>query len=277
MKASNTEASDNFGRAVALAADGNTLAVSAWGEDSNFTGVDNVSGIDSYQADNSDALAGAVYVFINSSGTWSQQAYVKASNTDPNDYFGSALALSADGSTLAVGAYAEASNAIGIDYDTTGTNPGQSYNYAGGAGAVYVFARSSGLWSQQAYVKASNTDLYDYFGSALALSADGNILAVGAWGEASSATGVGGDQSDNSVSGAGAVYVLTRGSGLWSQQAYVKASNTDANDIFGRALALSADGNNLAVGAWGEASKATGVGGDQSDNSVSGAGAVYVY
>lgn len=266
VKASNTEASDNFGRAVALAADGNTLAVSAWGEDSNATGIDG------NQADNSDTIAGAVYVFINSSGTWSQQAYVKASNTDPYDYFGSALALSADGNTLAVGAYAEASNATGIDGD-------QTYNFAAGAGAVYVLTRSSGVWSQQeVYVKASNTDLYDYFGSALALSADGNTLAVGAWGEASSATGVGGDQTDNSVSGAGAVYVLNRGSGVWSQQeVYVKASNTDKNDTFGRALALSADGNTLAVGAWGEASKATDIGGDQSDNSASGAGAVYIY
>lgn len=270
VKASNTAAGDNFGRTVALAADGSTLAVGAWGEDSNATGIDG------NQADNSASNAGAVYVFTLSGGAWSQQAYVKASNTDKYDNFGSALAFSADGNTLAVGAYAEASNATGIDGD-------QTYNYAGGAGAAYVFTCSSGVWAQQAYVKASNTNLNAFFGAALALSADGNTLAVGAWGESSSATGIGGNQSYDSTSGAnfasdaGAVYVFVRSSGVWAQQAYAKASNTEAYDTFGRAVALAADGNTLAVGGWGEASNATGIGGNQSDNSAAGAGAVYLY
>ena len=63
--------------------------------------------------DNSAANAGAVYVFTRSVGTWSQQAYLKASNTGASDRFGTALAVSADGSTLAVGASGEGSNAIG--------------------------------------------------------------------------------------------------------------------------------------------------------------------
>jgi hypothetical protein len=58
---------------------------------------------------------------------------------------------------------------------------------------------------------------------------------------------------------------------------YVKASNTDASDNFSQALAPSADGNTLAVGAWGEDSNAAGIGGNQSDNSANGAGAVYLY
>jgi len=98
--------------------------------------------------------------------------YVKASNTDLGDMFGFSVALSGDGSTLAVGAPLE-------DSDTTGVG-GASNESATDSGAVYVYSRSSGAWVQQAYVKASNTGPGDAFGSALALSDDGNTLAVGA-------------------------------------------------------------------------------------------------
>ena len=95
--------------------------------------------------------------------------------------------------------------------------------------------------------------------------------------EDSNATGVNGNQADNSASDSGAVYVFTRSGSSWSQQAYVKASNTEANDNFGISVALSADGNTLAVGAYGEDSNATGINGNQADNSASSSGAVYVY
>ena len=61
--------------------------------------------------------------------------------------------------------------------------------------------RTGAAWSQQAYVKASNTGADDYFGSSVALSANGSTLAVGAVGEASAATGIGGDQTDNTAAG----------------------------------------------------------------------------
>ncbi|MEK6749261.1 MAG: hypothetical protein AABY83_08655 [Pseudomonadota bacterium] len=112
------------------------------------------------------------------------------------------------------------------------------------------------------YVKASNTEAYDDFGYSVALSADGNTLAVGAQYEDSAATGVNNatpGQADNSALDSGAVYVYTRTGATWTQQAYVKASNTEANDLFGYSVALSADGNTLAVGAQGEDSAATGV------------------
>jgi len=264
IKASNTNADDYFGSSLALSSDGSTLAVGAYGEDSNATGVGG------NQADNSATGAGAVYVFTRASSTWSRQAYIKASNTNANDRFGISLALSADGSTLAVGAPDERSNATGIGGD-------QTNNSAINAGAVYVFARAAGSWSQQAYIKASNTNAGDLFGISLALSADGSTLAVGAPREASNATGIGGNQADNSASFAGAVYVFTRAAGSWSQQAYIKASNTNTNDRFGFYLALSDDGSTLAVGAYLEASNATGIGGNQADNSAAAAGAVYVY
>jgi len=267
VKASNAEAADFFGNSLALSADGGTLAVGAYLEDSNATGIGG------NQADNSAPGSGAVYVFVrNGSGAWSQQAYVKASNTGAADLFGYPVALSGDGATLAVGARSEASAATGI-----GGNEGD--NSASAAGAVYVFVRNgSGAWSQQAYVKASNTGVGDFFGRFLALSADGGTLAVGASGEDSAATGIGGNEGDNSAPGSGAAYVFVRnGSGAWSQQAYVKASNTGAADFFGWSVALSADGATLAVGAVREASAATGIGGDQNDNNAADAGAVYLY
>jgi hypothetical protein len=69
-----------------------------------------------------------------------------------------------------------------------------------------VFTRSGSSWSQQAYIKASNTGSGDQFGLSVALS--GDTLAVGAHSESSNATGVNGDQADNSAYASGAVYVF---------------------------------------------------------------------
>src|SRR5262249_13552568 len=78
---------------------------------------------------------------------------------------------------------------------------------------------------QAAYIKASNTEMGDHFGNGgtleghgVALSGDGNTLAVGAPYESSSAKGINGNQNDNSVYSAGAVYVFVRRSDAWAQQ-----------------------------------------------------------
>src|SRR5262249_13095930 len=120
-------------------------------------------------------------------------SYLKASNTAPAHHFGTAIAMSGDGTTLAVAAPLENSAATGIDDSAP-------RGIADAAGAVYVFVLRESVWTQQAYVKASNTAAQDEFGSSVALSADGNTLAVGALNESSGATG----------SGAGAVYMYTR-------------------------------------------------------------------
>jgi hypothetical protein len=261
MKASNTGAGDFFGFSVALS--GDTLAVGARVEASAATGVDGD------QTNNSASSSGAVYVFTRNSatGVWSQQAYLKASNTGANDWFGTSVALSGD--SLAVGASHESSAATGINGD-------QANNSAGFSGAVYVFTRNpaTGVWSQQAYLKASNTGAFMQFGLSVALA--GDTLAVGTPFESSAATGVNGDQTNNSASSSsGAVYVFTRTGGAWTQQAYVKASNTNAVDFFGWSVAL--DGDSLAVGAIQEDSAATGVGGNQTNNSATDSGAVYLF
>ena len=284
LKASNADLGDGFGSSVALAADGNTLAVGAPLESSSATGIDGD------ETDNSAKLSGAVYVFTRNGTSWAQQAYLKASyhdagldffGADTGDWFGRSIALAADGNTLAVGAFYEDSRATGIDGDETDNSTRNS-------GAVYVFTRSGTSWTQQAYVKASNTDGGptdegpivpdgDLFGYSIALAADGNTLAVGAPGESSSATGIGGDETDNSATNSGAVYVFTRSGASWAQQAYVKASNTGRYDGFGSSVTLAADGNTLAVGATGENSSATGIDGDETDNSAIDSGAVYVF
>ena len=140
---------------------------------------------------------------------------------------------------------------------------------------MYVYTRSAGIWSQQAYVKASNRGNGDEFGISVALSGDGNTLAVGAWFESSSTTGIG-STPDELAFRAGAAYVFTRSAGTWSQRAYVKASNTGAADFFGASVALSSDGNTLVVGAPQEDSSTTGIDGAP-DELATNAGAVYVY
>jgi hypothetical protein len=216
-------------------------------------------------------------VFVRNGTTWTQQAYIKASNAESSDSFGgnnlfgfgfrsSAIALSGD--TLVVGAPGEASASTGI-------NGNQFDNFAMGSGAAYVFVRSGSTWTQEAYVKASNTGDMDRFGSVVAIH--GNTLAIGAPNENSSATGINGNQFDNMAMGSGAVYAFTRSGTTWMQAAYVKASNNGpfaSSDFFGRGVALDAD--TLAVGAPNEASNATGINGNQSNNSFISAGAVYV-
>jgi hypothetical protein len=238
-KASNTDAVDRFGWSVSLS--GDTLAVGA--------------------LEPGGSEAGAVYVFVRTGTTWTQQAYLKASNAEAHDDFGVSVSLSGD--TLTVGAPGE-------DSAATGVNGNQADNSAGNAGAVYAFVRSGTTWTQQAYLKASNTGVGDQFGYSVSLS--GNTLAVGAPFEASAATGVNGNQTDNSASAAGAVYVFAHIGTTWTQQAYLKASNTGADDQFGYSVSLS--GDTLAVGAQCESSAATGVNGNQADNSASAAGAV---
>jgi len=250
LKASNRGANDHFGSSVAI--DRDYIAVSAPGEDSSATGV-NSSAADTAMD------SGAVYVFRRNGTAWTQDAYIKASNTGAGDQFGKSIAIS--GTTLVVGAPDEDSN--GIPSDNSRSN----------SGAVYVFDRGGAGWSQTDYRKAPNADAGDMFGSSVALI--GDLLAVGAPAESSGAAGVNQNQADNSVSAAGAVYVLRRGGLGWQQEAYLKASNPGATDFFGITVAVAPD--TIAVGASGEDSNATNVNGPQANEGASNSGAVYVF
>jgi len=199
------------GYSVALSADGNTMAVGG-------------------PLDNSGE--GAVWVFIRTGTMWTQQGSKLVGTGAANGASqGWSIALSADGNTLAVGGYADAP--IPFTFE----------------GAVWIFTRSGGIWSQQGS-KLVGTGAVNPAeqGRSVSLSADGNTLAVGG-------------QRDNT--NIGAAWVFTRSGGIWTQQGgkLVGTGNVGTSRQ-GNAISLSADGNTMAVGGY-------------SDNSVQ--GAVWIY
>jgi len=256
LKASNSGEGDLFGASVAIS--GDVVVIGTALEDSNAAGVNGD------ENDNSADNAGAAYIFVRDGEQWSQQAYLKASNSGEGDLFGTSVAVFGD--TVVVGA-------IGEDSYSTGVNGDENDNSAEDSGAVYVFTRNGTQWSQQAFLKASNSDNLDQFGSSVAIS--GDTVIVGAPLEDSNAIGVNGNQNDNSAARAGAAYVFTVKGTDWSQQAYLKASNTEAGDEF--AATISITGDTLVVGAYPEDSNARAINGDQHDNSAPSAGAAYVF
>ncbi len=247
---------DTFGFAVTLSADGATLAVGAKGTNGN---------------------RGAVYVYAKSGGTF--PAGPTATFADPratsDDFFGFAVALSADGATLAIGAigpnlyqgaayiYAKNGGAFPTNPTTSLAEPTTTnYAYFGGSvalsgdgstlavgadgmdgdhGTVYVYARGTGGFPARPTTTLNDPATparNDFFGRAVALSADGTTLAVGA---------------DDTNIYQGAAYVYTRSGGIFSVAPSATFSDPAAgnNDYFGFAVALSADGATLAVGAYG--------------------------
>jgi len=265
----NTGLGDQFGFSVALSANGNTLAVGVYDESGSGRTIN-------APIDRMRGGSGAVYVFARNGATWTREAYLKTWNADGGDSWGVSVALSDNGNTLATGSLDEdcvCTGVVGAPSDI-GSND-QKADLSSGAAAIFV--RSGATWTQQAYIKASNTGQEDWFGVRLALSGDGNTLAVGAPNEDSAAQGVGGRQNDDSATEAGAVYLFTRSGAAWSQLAYVKGAHTEAFDELGGAVGLSRDGGTLVVGAKGEDGSARGVNGNQADNSVDEAGAAYIF
>jgi hypothetical protein len=276
-KASNTGSGDKFGTSIAIW--GDTLVVGAPREDSdpsNGTGTPDDSLTDS----------GAVYVFHRTGSSWTQEAFLKASNANSSHRFGYFVAVWND--TIAVSSpqvlgavyvfrrngqgwteeallqspHASLTNYFGDglalwedtlvitesleDSSATGINGDDSLDDAPDSGAVFVFRRTESGWAQEAYIKASNTSAYDRFGGSVALWQD--MLAVGAPEEDSSSTGINGVQNDEEAPQSGAVYLFQRSAGAWMQVAYVKASDAMANRKFGSRLALWE--NRLAVASY---------------------------
>ncbi|MCX6102928.1 MAG: IPT/TIG domain-containing protein [Proteobacteria bacterium] len=199
LKASNTGYDDRYER-VSLS--GDTLVVGAKYEDSNQTTITNGT---TSSADNSASASGAAYVYKRSGTTWSQEAYLKASNAGGNDYYGNSVSISGD--TLVVGAYLEDSNQTTITNGTTSS----ADNSTTDSGAAYVYKRSGSTWSQEAYLKASNAEGYDYYGYSVSIS--GDTLVVGAYLEYSNQTTITNgttSSANNSAAESGAAYVYRR-------------------------------------------------------------------
>ena len=142
----------------------------------------------------------AILAVAGAAGQPREVAYLKASNAKANDHFGNGgtlegkgVALSGDGRTLAVSAPYESSGAKGVNGNQN------DMSNTGEAG------------------KGDQPSKGDQFGFSVAVSADGNTLAVGAISEDSGAKGVNGDQNDNSQPSSGAVYLFTRGGSAWTR------------------------------------------------------------
>ena len=202
-------------------------------------------------------------MFLRQSTSWAQQVRLLASNARSNASFGSSVALFRD--ALAVGSVGESSASRGVNGD-------QQDASAQGAGAVYLFTRSLGLWSADGYFKASNTTASAQFGSAVALS--GTTLAITARGESGAGHGINSSTAGSS-SNSGAAYLFSKEPLGWRQVAYVKANAPDADDAFGQSVALSA--NTLVIGSPGEASSTRGVDTGSPDNAAPNAGAVLIF
>jgi uncharacterized repeat protein (TIGR02543 family) len=244
------------GYSVSLSADGNTALVGGYADNSN---------------------AGAAWVYTRSGGVWTQQGN-KLVGTDATGaaFQGYSVSLSADGNTALVGGYADNSNAgatwvytrssgvwtqqgnklvgtgtVGAARQGTSVSLSTDGNTAivGGnsdnsnIGAVWVFTRTSGVWTQQGN-KLVGTGVVGaaFQGKFVSLSADGNTAIVGGYG-------------DNS--GKGAAWVFTRIGGVWNQQSN-KLVGTGAAGATqqGYSVSLSADGNTAIVGGYGDNSNA---------------------
>jgi hypothetical protein len=194
-----------FGWSVSISDDGNTAIIGAFRENTGGT------------------QAGAAYIFTRTNSEWTQRFKLKASDAERDDLFGAAVAISGDGNTVIVGAAGEDSN---ID----------TYR----SGAVYIFRWSGTDWTEQQKIQASDKDVRDVFGAAVAISEDGNTAIVGAWSE-----DTGGDD-------AGAAYIFTRSGTTWTQQQKIQSADKQAGDYFGGSVSISGEGNTAIVGASNE-------------------------
>lgn len=236
LAAANADIEDRFGFMVDT--DGIRVVVAALGEDSGAAGMPD---------DNSVESAGAVYVFRQEAATWIQEAMLKAPAPDRIDSFGHGIAI--EGDVLAIGANFEDS-ANGDPANESGDD----------VGAVYIFRLAGGVWTQEAFLQASNADDGDEFGYELSLS--GNTLVVGAPKE----EGDGSSPSNDDAYLAGAAYVFEYDGGTWNETAYLKASN--AHSLHDFAQNVDIDGDRIVIGATRDA---------PDGSMLSGAGGAYVF
>ena len=269
LQPSDVAAGDASGAQVSISGDGNTLVLSSPGDDTGYTG------------------AGAAYIFTRSGTTWSQQQKLVASTPEEYGQFGRGVGISTDGNTVVVGAPGEDTGAGDTgavyvfirsgttwsqqqkiqhsdraQYDALGEHVAVSSNgndaiisarQKSGGGAAYVFTRSGTTWSQQAKIVSSDLQDYDSFGADVDISDNGATVIVGA------------DAEDSGGSAAGAAYIFTRSGTTWSQQQKIQASDIQAGDFFGIAVALDTTGDLAIVGSYRE------------DTDYSNAGAAYVF
>jgi hypothetical protein len=187
-----TQASKFFGRGVALSADGSTAVVGAPGANGDV---------------------GAASVFTRSGSTWTLKASLTGTGEDGAGQFGRSVSVSADGSVVLVGGYADAA----------------------GAGAVWTFVRSGATWVQQGgKLTGTGEGGSGWFGRGVAISADGNEALIGA---------------SEDAGGRGAAWAYARTGAGWEVQGpKLTAAGESGAGQFGESVALSSDGSTAVVG-----------------------------
>ena len=220
LVASDTAAADYFGSSVSMSADGTVALVGSFSDDTD-------SAYDT----------GSAYIFESIDGEWRETTKLVASDTAANDYFGSSVSMSADGTMALVGSR--------VDDASTGI----------GAGSAYIFENTSGEWRETTKLVASDTTRFDYFGSSVSMSADGTMALVGSSG-----------YDTDSAYDTGSAYIFESIDGEWRETTKLVASDTAANDYFGSSVSMSADGTMALVGSRVD-DASTGIG----------AGSVYVF
>ncbi|WP_165073424.1 beta strand repeat-containing protein [Paludisphaera rhizosphaerae] len=191
-----------FGNAVSLSADGKTAAIGA-------------------RSSSVASVPGAVYIFSSNGASWGETSRLTVDSSPPADDFGFgySVALSADGSTLVVG-----------QPDATVGNVQK--------GAAYVFTLSGSTWSQAAKVTSSDGAAGDMFGFSVSANASGSVFVVGTpYADSAGKTDL------------GAVYYFGKSGSTWTQASKLTQSTLSASSYYGYAVALSASGTTLAVGA----------------------------
>jgi hypothetical protein len=193
LVASDGQMFDNFGYSLGL--DGTTALIGADGATIGDNGTQ-----------------GAVYVFTESGGTWTEGQKLVASDGGPGDIFGYSIAF--DGTTAMIGAY--------------GASQSQ--------GAVYAFGAAGGTFTESQKLVASDGAPNAYFGYATALS--GSTFLVGAWGAVPA-----------NIDMQGAAYIFTNTGGTWAETQQLLADDPGLQDKFGHAVAL--EGTTALIGADG--------------------------
>jgi len=294
---------DQFGKSVAIS--GNIVAVGAHSEDSNQQYITHGT---TNSADNSASNSGAVYIFKRTNDVWKQEAYIKASDSVTNVFFGRSLAM--DDDTLVVGAYKEDTSGIdsGAVYVYTRSSNGtwkeeqkikESLPTAGArfgrsvdihyntlvigaeressdgpdTGKAFVYTRNASTWNIEATLSQTSVTDGDNFGQSVAIYND--TILIGVQLEDSDSRDVNGSKLDvSSTYDAGAAYLYMRSGTTWNEVAYIKANNRGGGDQFGTSVAL--DKGMAAIGAPFEDGSTTTINGPDDDNKTD-AGASYIY
>jgi hypothetical protein len=159
-----------------------------------------------------ESWRGSAYVFVRAGGVWAFQQKLTPADAVSFKEFGYSVAI--DGDTVLVGANCD--DEWQLD-----------------RGAVYVFTRTAGVWTQQQKLISSDGAGGDQFGTAVALQ--GDTAMVGA--QIRTVAG---------KAGQGVAYAFTRSGGVWTEQQVLTASDGAAQDYFGSAIAL--DGDTAVIG-----------------------------